>query len=182
MLRPILVALCTAALVRQAERQPQPPEPSADTQAATRPADSTSTLRRPVQADILRNLLGRDERPTPIRPLTRPATDGRSQAPSAGIDAEGHPLLLEGTFLSERPGRLVHESGRPMFVFHVEGDDRPARSIEIMENQLLEAMERETEAGFSEFIISGEVTRYKDRNYLLLRKILRRVGHGNLGP
>jgi hypothetical protein len=131
-------------------------------------------VRPPSQADILRKLLARDERATPILPQD-------PQKPGTTLDVEGLPLLLEGTFITERPGRLVHEDGRARFIFYPEGG-RISRSLEILQCQLLEMMEREADAGFSEFVVSGEVTRYRDRNYLLLRKILRRAGHGNLSP
>lgn len=176
-------AAFVAALMWEPQDQPgksaEPPgnEPS----ATTRPADAGSTLKTPAQADILRQLLGREERPMPIRPLDFSAQPAGGVV-AAGVDAEGQPLLLEGTFVVERPGRLVREGGRARFVFHVDGAGKSPRTIEILENQLLEAMEREAEAGFSDFIVSGEITRYRDRNYLIIRKILRRVDHGNLSP
>ncbi len=163
---------------------PTPPAAGAETQpaTATQPAPTTSnppsSLRKPEQAETLKALLRRQEGRTPIKPLQEAAqSDGQRQ----GLDPEGNSLLLEGTFLVERPGRLLREEGRSLFICRVEGS-KATRTMEIHENQLLELMEREAEAGFSEFIVSGEVTRYRGRNYLLLRKILRRVGHGNVKP
>jgi hypothetical protein len=181
MLSWILATVCTMMLVGQTGDSGPASKKSPDTQPTSRPAEAPSTLRKPAQAVILKGLLGRTERPTPIQPQD-PQTPGGGPARAADVDPDGQPLLLEGTLLVERPGRLVHEAGQAKFVFHVDADSSVTRTMEILPNQLLEAMEREAQAGFTEFIVTAELTRYKDRNYLMLRKILRRVGHGNLGP
>jgi len=160
---------------------PTDTQPAA-TQKASDPDEAGSTLRKPAQAEILRNLLQQQERRQPIRSQEPGADAESSPARAAGVDAEGHPLLLEKTFLVERPGRLVHEGKVAKFVFRVGADSEATRTMEILPNQLLETMEREAEAGFTAFIISAEVTRYRGRNYLLLRKVLRRVGSENLRP
>ena len=172
----ILTTLCATVLVTQSEgsRQAttQPPASQPSTQ------DTSTTLRKPAQANILKGLLRQAERPEPIRPA-------ESAAPKKGAvtkGADGLPLLMEGTMLVERPGRLIHEDGRAKLVLFADTDSQSPRTVEIVPGQLLEAMEREERAGFSEFIVSAEVTRYKDRNYLVLRKILRRVGNGNVAP
>lgn len=177
MVRWMLVTICSSLLLATAEDRPQPESQPATSQPATRPADARTTLRKPAQAEILRNLLEQQDRPTPIQP-DAPA----QREASAGIGPDGQPLLIEGTSLIERPGRLMREGGRSKFAFHAEGDTEAPRTMEILESQLLETMEREAEAGFSEFIISGKVTRYRGQNYLLLWKVLRRTSHGNVGP
>ncbi len=177
MLRWILASTCTIFLLGQAEDKK-----SAATQPASRPAESPSSLRKPAQANILKGLLGRHERPRPILPQSAHDAEDGVDPVAGAIDPEGHPLLLEGTFLIERPGRLVYEDGRANFALQVDGGDQGVRTLELCPNQLLEAMEREAKSGFTEFIVSAEITRYRGRNYLLLRKILRRVDHGNLGP
>lgn len=177
MLRWILASTCTVLLLGQAED-----EKSAATQPASRPAEAPSSLREPAQANILKGLLGRHERPRPILPQSARDAEADTETAAGALDPDGQPLLLEGTFLIERPGRLVNVEGRPSFVLQVEGEDQGVRTVELCPNQLLEAMEREAASGFTDFIISAEVTRYRSRNYLLLRKILRRVDHGNLGP
>jgi hypothetical protein len=177
----ILATVC--ALLQTGPSQDKAPakdKPSA-TQPATRPADGNSTLRKPAQAEILKSLLGRDERPTPIHPQDPAPRDGARPTPT-GAAVDGRTLMLEGAFLVERPGRLVHEDGRAKLVISPEAEGKGPRTLEILPNQLLEAMEHEAEAGFTEFIVSAEVTRYKDANYMILRKMLRRVGHGNLSP
>ena len=181
MLSWMLVTACALMAVGQVGPSGSTASKPADTQPATWPGEPSSTLRKPAQALILKGLLGRAERPAPIQPQD-PQAPASGRAHAAGVDAEGQPLLLEGTLLVERPGRLVHEDGHAKFVFQVDASSTVTKSMEILPNQLLEALEREAQAGFSEFIVTAEATRYKDSNYLLLRKILRRVGHGNLGP
>ncbi len=170
--------LAVAFMLALATMTPQqkPAEPPAETQPASRPSEGRTTLRKPAQSEILRNLLARTDRPTAIAPQT-PESPGEVRPGEGGMP----PLLLEGTMLVERPGRLIHEEGRARFAF-LDGDNRATRTLDLLENQLLELMEREAQAGFNEFVISAEVTRYRDRNYLLVRKLLRRVEHGNLGP
>jgi hypothetical protein len=173
----ILGTLCATLLVAQSAGPGQTTQPAAS-HPGTQPADASSTLRKPAQANILKGLLRQAERPAPIRPV-------ESAAPKKGAvskGADGLPLLLEGTMLVERPGRLIHEDGRAKLVLFADTESQAPRTVEIVPSQLLEAMEREERAGFNEFIVSAEVTRYKDRNYLMLRKILRRVGNGNVGP
>lgn len=181
MFRWIYVVACASLLVAQTPPSGSTEPESPQSQPASRPAAPASGLPVPAQAEILKNLLGREARPTPIRP--RESTElTTNEAAAAGLDPDGQPLLLEGTFIVERPGRLVREGGRAKFVFYQQEGGTGPRHIEILQSQLLEVMEREAESGLTEFVVSGEVMRYRDRNFLLLRKILRRVDHGNLGP
>ena len=179
MLNWMLTAACTVLVLIQSQEGKPAADTPPDTQPASRPSEFSTTLRRPEQANILKGLLRREERPEPVKPEDPDAASGEAETK---VGADGKPLLLEGTLLVERPGRLVREEGRSKFVLHAEGDASAARSMEILPNQLLEAIEREAEAGFTEFVVTAEVTRYRDRNYLILLKILRRVGHGNLSP
>ena len=176
MLRLVLALACTVLVFGQPGDDP-PADPPPDSQPTE---DAPSALRDPTQADILKNLLNRRERPTPIR-ATKDASGPAGLDPRA-IDDQGNPLLLEGTFLVERPGRLAYEQDQPVFVFRLDSGDAATRTIQINPSQLLETIEREAQAGFEEFIISGEVVRYRGRNFLNIKKLLRRVKHGNLSP
>ena len=173
----IALTAFTALLVAYPQEKPKSDVKPTDSQPASRPTDSSPTLRKPAQAEVLRNLLAQQDRPVPVRPLP----SGKAPA-QASVGPDGQPLLLEGTFLVERPGRLTHEAGRAVFVFHGDGEHTGTRSMPILESQLLETIEHEADAGYSEFIVSGEITRYKGRNFLLLKKVLRRVANGNISP
>ncbi len=153
----------------------EPPAPGTTTQPATTTPPEQSTLRKPDEAAILKNLLRQQDRATPILPAG-PA-EATSQASRGGPQ-----LLLEGTFLMERPARLIYEGDQPQLAIQADVGAPKLETMTVLENQLLEMMEREAQAGFTEFVVSAEVTRYRGRNYLLLRKVLRRVGHGNLSP
>lgn len=181
MARVLIVSACLVLVMGQTQNLPRREQPAAETQPTTRPAPTNTLLRRPAQAEMLKNLLQRDQRPTPIR-AEEPGSTTAAISPGESATGSGGELLLEGTFLVERPARFVQTDGRAKLVFQTEGQTAGSRTMELLPNQLLEAMEREAAAGFANFIVTAEVTRYKGSNYLLLRKILRRVEHGNLEP
>ncbi len=149
--------------------------------AAERPAEPGAgpTFRRPAQAEVIEQLLRNRERSNLILPQDPDAVIVGGESAAA---APGQKLLLEGTMLVERAGRLVRDGEKSMFEFVSEAGDEHLHSMELLPSQLLEAMENEAEQGGETFIVSGEVTRYRGRNYLRLVKVLRRVGHGNLAP
>lgn len=160
---------------------PAPPPQEAGTQLASpasqpasQPANASATLRKPEQARILEQLIRDAERPRPIIPDSstdvRPADSERDRG-----------LLLEGTILVERQGRLIRSDERSLFEMRLESDGAN-RTLEILPNAWLEAMEREAATGASEFIITAEVTRYRGENYLIVRKVRRVRTHGNLSP
>jgi hypothetical protein len=168
--------LCATALALAQESAAPPAAPP----AATQPG---GTLRKPEQAEILQSLLRERDQAKPILP-SRPTAPGAQNATREimpGTRQLPSGLLSEGSFISERPGRFIRESGRPVFVFSLPGSTA-TQAIEVLPNQFLEALEREALTGGTEFIVTAEVTVYSGRNYLLIRKILRRVDHGNLGP
>lgn len=164
-------------ILGQTAASPGPQKP-ADSQPAARPGEGAAGGRRPQQSDVLRDLLLQQGRNRPV-PAKAPETTAAG-GPRLGPD--GQPLLLEGTFLIERPGRLVYDGGRPRFEFMLDDGATAPRIVELLPNQLLETLEQEARLGFSEFVISAEVTQYQGANYLILRKVLRRVSNGNLGP
>ncbi|MFH1746452.1 MAG: hypothetical protein ABIG44_05340 [Planctomycetota bacterium] len=151
--------------------------------ATTQPTSAPATHRRPSQAKIIENLLRDREKVKTILPQAPQSsvnTDVTSIQPFA--DQSDQNLLPDGTMLVERPGRLVREDGKSMFVFHSDTGTPQLQTMEILPNGFLEAMERRAEYGNAEFVISCEVTRYRNRNFVLLTKILQRVQHGNLRP
>ncbi len=176
MLRSMLAMLVAAsyALAPQqgTDEGTDPPTGQATSQPAVR-----TLPRNPRQAQIFEALLGDAER--------RRGPTILSQEPgSPGDTAEdGASLLLDGTPLMERSGRLVRSGDQSLFHFKPGSfADGAPEVIECNKNGLLEAMETEAEAGVREFIISAEVTRYRGRNYLNLLKYRRQIAHGNLGP
>ena len=178
---PALLIALAFTLVSAAPQEPPAPIPPADSQPTSQPAGSGSSLRKPQQAEILRKLLLQREPTQPILPTPDATTPAETASQPATGTSPGQ-LLVDGTFIVERSGRLVIENNRALFVFHVDGDNLDLPAMELNPNQLLETMEREAELGFTDFVISAEVTRYRGHNFLNLRKVLRRIEHGNLGP
>lgn len=168
----VLVAACVTAW------QDTDPDDQAPT---TQPADTTGETgddgRKPFQRDILRSLLTEKETPRRIAP-----TDPKTQElTTPDPDDPTSVLLLEGTWLVERPGRLIRQDDTSQFEFRLSNSERTI-AIEILPNSLRETMERAADAGHTEFVVSAEVTRYRNHNYLLLRGVSYRVSNNNLSP
>ena len=91
-------------------------------------------------------------------------------------------LLPEGDRISRRPGRLVREDEWWTFVFESDHPDHPEARLGVLPNLVLETMARTVESGAAGaiWVISGEVTEYRNRNYVLIRDAQRRASAGNL--
>ncbi|MFO0837202.1 MAG: hypothetical protein U1D55_01650 [Phycisphaerae bacterium] len=162
------------AATPQASTQPAPARP-VQAAASTSPAEPATGSRAgsTVNTELLNQLL-KAERQRSIPPSTL--------NPKIAAAAEDASLLLEGTMLVDRPGRIVIRGERAEFEFAPDASGKGARSMEILRTQLLEYMEREAAGGVSEFTVSAEVKRYRGRNTIELVKVARRIDHGNLGP
>jgi hypothetical protein len=173
-----VLAMLSCVLDLQQDQSSDQSPPSS--QPASQPSGRTSP-RHPFQAEIYKELL-RDSEGARAKPILSVDIDARQGAAEGGKDAD-KPLLLEGTVLRERTGRLVWAGDRSEFHFNPGSvPEGASASLEVLRNGWLEAMEREAEAGVKEFVITAEVTRYRGNNYLLLRKYRRQIAHGNLGP
>ncbi|MGE3182046.1 MAG: hypothetical protein AB7N71_10475 [Phycisphaerae bacterium] len=172
----------------QPPAQESSPESSATDQnranvGATNEVSGNGSRRTPKQVEILRDLIRRREQPTQIITPSRqsqPASPQYVELSGSGL-AQNARLLREGSMVVERPGRFVIENKTPMFVFTPQGEQEP-RTLEINKNEFLEALEQAAANGSREFVISAEVTRYRGRNLLTLKKVLQRVSNGNLSP
>ncbi len=154
------------------------PMQTSDPAPATQPTSQASP-RTPTQADIYRQLLREQERPTRILP-TDPTGQTEPDGTASGMSKSG--LRLDGTLLVDRPGRLVRTEDRTMFRFRSSGADGFSATLELNKNGLLEAMERESELDRGEFYITVVVSTYRGSNYLTLLKYRRQVSNGNLSP
>ena len=181
-----LVVLAVVAVIGVAVAQVETkPEAAGDGAAASTTAETpdggAGPSRKPLQDEILRKLLQSQEAPR----LIGPTDPGRSETSDPGEEARGvspsSPLLLEGTLIVDRPGRVLLSDGKAEFTFLLP-DTQRTLTMELERNSLREALEREAQAGASEFVVTAEVTRYRGRNYLVLRKVVQRVNNGNLAP
>lgn len=170
-------ALCLAAAIASA-RQAQEPPPSPP--PTTQPAEPTAPAPIPDEAQLIRDLLRSREKTAPLSPQ-EPGSPAQTLAPTTQPATDDPGLLPDGTLIVERQGRLIWEDGKPLFVSLLPQTGE-SETLALLPNRLLEAMEAAAEHTESQFIISAEVTLYRGRNFLLLRKVLRRVEHGNLGP
>jgi hypothetical protein len=93
-------------------------------------------------------------------------------------------LLPEGDRISRRVGRLVLEGQWWTFAFESDHQDHPEPRLGVLPNLVLETMARTVESGSPGvvWVISGEVTEFRNRNYILIRDAQRRSAGGNLRP
>lgn len=136
-------------------------------------------IRRPFQDDILKSLL-RDREAAQTIPRQDPGMPAQPRA-IIGSQHEVAGVFPDGTPIVERPGRFYRNGDQKLMELRLAGGDRRL-SLELLPNALLEALEREASTGVAEFTISGELTRYGNKNYLILRKVIQRVDNGNLSP
>ncbi len=171
--------LVAIALILAVPQQP-PGEPVVDAPPVT--SQPAVDPRNPTQAEIYRELLQEEERPTRILPTDPGRAEAASPSLSGPRALRNSTLILEGTLIVDRPGRLLLSDSTSTFRFAATDDARFSRPLPLNKNGLLEAMEREAEMGADDFFITAKVARYRGENYLTLLKYRRQVPHGNLSP
>jgi hypothetical protein len=139
------------------------------TQPATRPAT--------LPADQMLTRLLRPGAPTaqPLQPVENPPaldqTTGKPVAPNFPMNA----LIREGDYLPDRVGRMTKtQDGQFEFTFDSDGKSLQDPPVIILPNLKLMQMEKVTDASSRDlkFRISGIVTEYKGRNYILIDKVV----------
>lgn len=91
--------------------------------------------------------------------------------------------LKHDSILSGRGGFIKRSGGKMIFVFDSLGRNKAKASLELLPSQSL-ARAQEKQAKEPEkirFKVSGIVTKYKGRYYLLLQKVTRSYNYGNFG-
>jgi hypothetical protein len=148
--------------------------------AQTKPAAPATKPSRtaPPSADQLMNSMlkpptdsGRVLQPLPDPPKVDAAT-GRVVAPSPPQPT----LMREGSYIVDRVGRLNKTSDGQQWEVTFEADGRTMKDppMLILPNLKLAAMEQAVTSASRDvrFRITGMVTEYKGKNYLLLEKVL----------
>lgn len=146
-------------------------------------SDSTSSTvsSQPVAKDVLNDLLRQGPPVTP--PTMQPQSLQSKRKKQAfespvilptGKAAPRQKLLPEGHHISDRRGRIVRSGEQWVFVFESDGKALADPPITVLPNSWLEKIEVGLTARGAGAIyrVSGEVTCYHGRNYLLLRKVL----------
>jgi len=96
--------------------------------------------------------------------------------------AAGQAVLMDGTPLVKRPGRIVRDGRWWTFVLESEHSEYPEPPLRLLPNQNMELMVHAVQRNKNGvvFIVSGEVSAYGGENYLLARAVLQRSDLGNL--
>ena len=93
--------------------------------------------------------------------------------------------LAENHMVANRVGRIAYDPDSRYWLFAFEADTQSLAEppIALLPAQLLEIVEKTLQKNSQpvKFRISGQVTRYQNKNYLLLRKLLIVLDRGNLG-
>ena len=167
-----------AARLRRKESLPEPGVVEAIKSAEPEAGDASSAPSKPTVAtdepvdDVLR-VLGNRVPQRRLISLNDRASTGR-------VEKRG--LLPDGSPLVERPGRLTSSSDGWVFVFESDRPDYPEPPMALLLNMntqlMVEAVAKD--ATGLVFLVSGEVTSFSGRNYLLPRIAQRRIDSGNL--
>jgi hypothetical protein len=112
----------------------------------------------------------------PLQPTTSPTKDLTSGAGAVAPGAPTLSVIREGTFLVDRTGRLVRGADGQSYEFAFESDGRAMKDppVIILPNLKLMAMEQAAKGSNRNlrFRITGMVTEYNGRNYVLLEKVV----------
>jgi hypothetical protein len=145
----------------------------------TRPAAAPAT--RPAQRsaeEMLRQMLqpaGQGAQPLKPIPDIAPQTDATSGANAVAPAAATQPLEAEGTLLLDRMGRVSRGADSKWLEFHFDSDGRsmsdpPLLLLPNRQLMRLEDLLNATQSDLSIRVLSGEITEYRGRNYLLIHR------------
>lgn len=180
------VAIAAGAL-RQSSSAAQADNASTKPKAVQDPA-AIDPPNPPSTFEILQKVMEKKRKATPAIPPSMPRTDPSepmpltATQPSVNPRRSEHPRYPDGSMIVDRVGRIVKRDDGWYFVF--ESDKKVLREppMRLLPNRYLQTMELYSANGTRpvKFRISAEVTDYKDKNFLLVRKVLKLHDTGNL--
>ena len=137
--------------------------------ATDRDGEERDNPRSMTAEDVLRRLRSKKPRNPIILPIG--ASDGRDKKPQ---------LLPEGTPIVSALGRPVRDGDSWLFVFEGRRGEPPYPPMPLLRNTWLEVLvpDDPTVDEGEMFILSGEVTTYRNRNYLLANAPMRASRQG----
>lgn len=150
---------------------------TADETPATQPASTAQPASSTTQ-NVYDRLLGPDvsaaERP--LQPTPRSTVDRSTGVGAVAPGAPQLPTKREGTFVIDRVGRLSRavDGGGWEFSFDADGAALQDPPMRVLPNLKLMVMEEAIENGGTDlrFRVSGSLTEYRGRNYILLEKVV----------
>jgi hypothetical protein len=144
------------------------------TQPTTRPSDRALSPDE-MLSQMLRSTAGggaKPLQPTVDAPQINTTTGANAVAPGAAQLQE----LREGTFIVDRTGRLTRSADGQQWEFTFESDGRAMQDppVVVLPNLKLMSMENAIKGSNRDlkFRITGMVTEYGGRNYILLEKVV----------
>jgi hypothetical protein len=160
----LLLAFAATTTIAMAQTKPASP--------TTRPVKGTNA---PAPDQLMNSMLKPQGDPrAPLQPLPDPP----KVDPATGKIIPPNPptpvLKREGSFVIDRPGRIqkAADGNGFEFVFDSDGQNMDEPPVGLLPNQKLESMELAIQGldHDPKFRVTGMVTEYKGRNYLLLEK------------
>ena len=146
----------------------------AQTGPATRPATQPAVV--PADQLLSRMLKPQGSGAKPLQPSAQVATDRTSGPGATAPNAPAVHLMKEGDKVVDRTGRLTPSPDGQRMEFTFESDGRALRDppMVLIPNLSLMAMENAVASSSRDlrFRVTGTVTEYKGRNYLLLEKVI----------
>jgi hypothetical protein len=161
---PLLALICIAGGVLAQDASSIPPTTQS---SEVPPADLLNRMLKPP-----------GEAPAPLPPMVFPLPTNNVTAPGVPIapNATTQPLVREGTFITDRTGRLTKSPDGTQAEFTFDSDGRAMQDppMIILPNLKLELMEQanSTTNRDLKFHVTGMVTEYRNRNYLLMERVV----------
>jgi hypothetical protein len=141
-------------------------------------AENPST--KPSADDVLSRMLrpSNGTSPQPLQPATAPGTmiDATSGPNALAPDAAPTRVMREGDIIANRTGRLQRSADGQQWEFAFDSDGKALKDppLVILPNLKLMDMEEAAKSARRDlrFRVTGEITEYRGRNYVLLQKVL----------
>lgn len=139
-------------------------------------AQTTRPATRPSPQSLLDQLLTPEQGASQVlEPASEQEIDKTTGKGAVAPGAVALPVLREGTYVVDRTGRIkTNSDGQTVFLFDADGKTLRDPPMILLPNLLL--MSIQTAASNSSrdlhFRITGMVTEYKGRNYILLDKVV----------
>ena len=146
------------------------------TRPATQPSDAKDSLKSMPADQVLSQMLKPSTNPArPLQPVSdKPVVDKSSGSGAVKPNAPAVNVLREGTFIVDRLCRLTHtDNGQAEVTFEADGKTLRDPPVLILPNLTLMRMEDGIAASSTDlkFRVTGMVTEYRGRNYILLEKV-----------